>query len=41
MQASGLGKLKPNILLMGFKEDWQTCPRQELAGYIDVMQLVS
>ncbi|XP_032514498.1 bumetanide-sensitive sodium-(potassium)-chloride cotransporter [Danaus plexippus] len=37
LQASGLGKLKPNILLMGFKEDWQTCPRQELAGYIDVM----
>ncbi|CAG9565866.1 unnamed protein product [Danaus chrysippus] len=37
LQASGLGKLKPNILLMGFKEDWQTCPRQELADYIDVM----
>lgn len=37
IQASGVGKLKPNILMMGFKEDWQTCNRSELAEYVDVM----
>ncbi|CAH0718095.1 unnamed protein product, partial [Brenthis ino] len=37
IQASGVGKLKPNILMMGFKEDWQTCSRSELAEYVDVM----
>ncbi|XP_039758585.1 bumetanide-sensitive sodium-(potassium)-chloride cotransporter isoform X1 [Pararge aegeria] len=37
IQASGVGKLKPNILMMGFKEDWRTCDRTELAEYVDVM----
>ncbi|KAM3960424.1 sodium chloride cotransporter 69 [Aphomia sociella] len=37
IQASGLGKLKPNILMMGFKEDWQTCDRSEIVDYVEVM----
>ncbi|XP_055384360.1 bumetanide-sensitive sodium-(potassium)-chloride cotransporter isoform X2 [Condylostylus longicornis] len=37
MQASGIGKLKPNILLMGFKNDWQTCDKKELSQYFNVM----
>ncbi|XP_068081750.1 bumetanide-sensitive sodium-(potassium)-chloride cotransporter [Anabrus simplex] len=37
LQASGIGKLKPNILLMGFKNDWRECERQSLAMYFDVM----
>lgn len=37
LQASGIGKLKPNILLMGFKSDWRECERQDLAMYFDVM----
>ncbi|CAH0399333.1 unnamed protein product [Chilo suppressalis] len=37
MQASGLGKLRPNILMMGFKEDWQTCDREDLAAYVELM----
>ncbi|XP_072938252.1 bumetanide-sensitive sodium-(potassium)-chloride cotransporter isoform X2 [Epargyreus clarus] len=37
IQASGLGKLKPNILMMGFKENWQTCDRQEIVDYVEVM----
>ncbi|XP_038222026.1 bumetanide-sensitive sodium-(potassium)-chloride cotransporter isoform X2 [Zerene cesonia] len=37
IQASGLGKLKPNILLMGFKENWQTCSREEVLDYVEVM----
>ncbi|XP_050679374.1 bumetanide-sensitive sodium-(potassium)-chloride cotransporter isoform X2 [Leptidea sinapis] len=37
IQASGLGKLRPNILLMGFKENWQSCSRQEVLDYVEVM----
>ncbi|KAL4717185.1 hypothetical protein ACJJTC_017072 [Scirpophaga incertulas] len=37
IQGSGLGKLRPNILMMGFKEDWQTCERSELTDYVEVM----
>ncbi|XP_059062211.1 bumetanide-sensitive sodium-(potassium)-chloride cotransporter-like [Achroia grisella] len=37
IQASGLGKLKPNILMMGFKEDWQSCDRSEIVDYVEVM----
>lgn len=38
MQACGLGKMKPNILLMGYKQDWSTCPRKNLVMYFNVMQ---
>ncbi|KAH8296601.1 hypothetical protein KR054_008494 [Drosophila jambulina] len=37
MQASGIGKLKPNIILMGYKTDWQTCEHKELEQYFNVM----
>ncbi|KAJ8688514.1 hypothetical protein QAD02_024309 [Eretmocerus hayati] len=37
MQACGLGKMRPNILLMGYKQDWSTCPRQSLLMYFNVM----
>ncbi|KAL0270733.1 UNVERIFIED_CONTAM: hypothetical protein PYX00_008039 [Menopon gallinae] len=37
LQASGIGKLKPNILLMGYKADWQTCNREELIMYFNVL----
>lgn len=37
MMASGIGKLKPNILLMGYKSDWSTCDRKDLIQYFNVM----
>ncbi|XP_041980816.1 bumetanide-sensitive sodium-(potassium)-chloride cotransporter [Aricia agestis] len=37
LQASGLGKLKPNILLMGVREDWESSTRQELVDYVDIL----
>ncbi|KAG8234182.1 hypothetical protein J437_LFUL007342 [Ladona fulva] len=37
IQASGVGKLKPNILGMGYKSTWQTCPRSELIGYFNTL----
>lgn len=40
MQASGIGKLKPNILMMGFKTDWRTCERAELEQYFNTIHKV-
>ncbi|OAD57765.1 Bumetanide-sensitive sodium-(potassium)-chloride cotransporter [Eufriesea mexicana] len=37
LQAAGLGKMRPNILLMGYKQDWATCPRENLSMYFNVM----
>ncbi|XP_063368078.1 bumetanide-sensitive sodium-(potassium)-chloride cotransporter-like [Cydia amplana] len=37
IQTSGLGKLKPNILMMGFKENWLDCDRSEIVDYVEVM----
>lgn len=38
MQASGIGKLKPNIVLMGYKSDWTTCDLEDLKAYFRVIQ---
>lgn len=40
LQAAGLGKMRPNILLMGYKQDWAICPRENLNMYFNVMQCV-
>lgn len=37
IQASGVGKLCPNILLMGFKNDWATCESEDLSMYFNTM----
>ncbi|XP_069158282.1 bumetanide-sensitive sodium-(potassium)-chloride cotransporter isoform X2 [Procambarus clarkii] len=29
----GLGKIRPNLVLMGYKSNWQTCPAEELQSY--------
>lgn len=38
LQASGIGKLKPNILLLGFKNDWRTCGKEDLSEYFATIQ---
>jgi solute carrier family 12 (sodium/potassium/chloride transporter), member 2 len=38
LQASGIGRLKPNILLMGYKLDWQRCSPEEIVEYFDLLQ---
>lgn len=38
IQASGVGKLRPNILLMGFKNDWNSCEPDDLSMYFNTMQ---
>ncbi|CAB3385070.1 Hypothetical predicted protein [Cloeon dipterum] len=37
MQLAGLGKLKPNLMLMGYKGDWNSCHREELRAYFNVI----
>lgn len=38
MQVSGFGKFSPNILLMGYKADWQTCNHRDLVTYFNILQ---
>lgn len=38
IQASGFGKLQPNIVLMGYKADWRTCDVSELETYFNSLQ---
>lgn len=40
IQASGVGKLKPNIILMGYKSDWQTCNKDDLQSYFNTIHKV-
>lgn len=40
IQAVGVGKLKPNIVLMGYKSDWQTCSKDELQSYFETIHKV-
>lgn len=37
MSATGIGKLKPNIVLMGYKSDWDTCEHSDLNQYFNVV----
>ncbi|XP_066994462.1 bumetanide-sensitive sodium-(potassium)-chloride cotransporter [Anabrus simplex] len=37
LQSSGIGKLKPNVLLMGYKSDWRECNSDDLLAYFNVL----
>ncbi|CAG0891817.1 unnamed protein product [Darwinula stevensoni] len=37
LQLSGLGKLRPNILLLGFKADWGSCDPSQTLQYFNVI----
>eukprot|EP00794_Sanderia_malayensis_P003357 gene3357-3846_t len=37
IQNVGLGKLKPNILVLGFKDNWRTADLQQIDDYTDVI----
>ncbi|KAK0180493.1 hypothetical protein PV327_006129 [Microctonus hyperodae] len=37
MQAAGVGKLAPNVVLIGYKSQWITCNYQELQEYFNIL----
>ncbi|XP_077514331.1 sodium chloride cotransporter 69 [Amblyomma americanum] len=37
LQSSGLGKLRPNVVMIGYKSDWQTCEPQDVLRYFTVI----
>ncbi|XP_043935038.1 solute carrier family 12 member 3 [Protopterus annectens] len=37
MQATGLGKIKPNVLVMGFKKNWQSDHPRNINNYIGII----
>uniref|UniRef100_A0A2A4JN03 Bumetanide-sensitive sodium-(Potassium)-chloride cotransporter n=1 Tax=Heliothis virescens TaxID=7102 RepID=A0A2A4JN03_HELVI len=39
LQASGLGRMAPNLVLFGFKYNWTTCPHDDLLSYYHMIRL--
>ncbi|XP_038139320.1 solute carrier family 12 member 1 [Cyprinodon tularosa] len=37
LQAAGLGRLKPNTLMIGFKRDWRTAEAEAVQGYVGIL----
>ncbi|KAM3926410.1 solute carrier family 12 member 1 isoform 1-T1 [Leptodactylus fuscus] len=37
LQAAGLGRMKPNTLVMGFKKDWRQASTVDLANYVGIL----
>nr|DAZ85679.1 TPA_exp: sodium chloride co-transporter b [Petromyzon marinus] len=37
MQGSGLGKMRPNVLFMGFKKNWQVDHPRNMDNYVNIM----
>ncbi|XP_054056912.1 solute carrier family 12 member 3 isoform X8 [Rissa tridactyla] len=38
IQAAGLGKMRPNILALGYKRNWRTVSPQSLEDYVGILQ---
>nr|AIL54060.1 NKCC2 [Sciaenops ocellatus] len=37
LQASGLGRMKPNILMIGFKRNWKTAGSEAVQSYVGIL----
>lgn len=40
LQCAGAGKMKPNVLMIGFKNNWLKAPPEEVNEYFMMIQLV-
>ncbi len=38
LQLSGLGKLRPNTVVIGYKTNWKTSTEQEIEEYVNIIQ---
>ena len=41
LQASGIGKMKPNILLLGYQSEWRSADSKQIDEYFAAIQLVT
>jgi hypothetical protein len=41
LQATGVGKMKPNILLIGYQSKWKTSQNSEIDEYFTAIKCVS
>lgn len=39
-QSAGLGRMKPNVLVMGFKKNWRKAQPSDMENYIGILQYV-
>ncbi|NXA83626.1 S12A1 protein, partial [Thryothorus ludovicianus] len=39
LQASGLGRMKPNTLVIGFKKDWRSAPAIQVENYVGIIHI--
>ncbi|CAM6031305.1 unnamed protein product, partial [Sphagnum compactum] len=40
IQSVGIGKLRPNIVLLGMKSNWQTCDAEEVIDYFNTIHTI-
>jgi hypothetical protein len=38
IQMSGISQMRPNIVVLGFKENWHTKEEQECEDYVDMIR---
>lgn len=38
IQASGIGKLRPNVVMLGFKNNWTNVEQDEILDYFKTIQ---
>ncbi|CAG0912316.1 unnamed protein product [Notodromas monacha] len=38
IQLAGLGNLRPNMMLLGYKSDWREAPKNDVIAYVNVVQ---
>lgn len=38
LQTAGIGRLSPNVLMLGYKNDWKACNGKDLLAYFNVLQ---
>lgn len=38
MQAAGVGKMKPNVVILGMKRDWRSSTPEQILEYFNILQ---
>lgn len=38
LKVGGIGRMRPNILMLGFKNDWRTCDKKSVDDYFSSIE---